>query len=119
MANNGEVSFNVTKSIWRLNAAVNGWQKEVNLVAWNNNKPKIDIRDWNSDKTKMKKGLSLNKDEVLELKRCLNTINIDKLFDDSPKAIDENTGPGPMDTGAHFVIASTKEEPENAIGEED
>jgi hypothetical protein len=23
------------------------WTKEVNLVAWNGGKPKIDIRDWN------------------------------------------------------------------------
>lgn len=126
MANNGEVTFNVTKSIWRLNNATNGWQKEVNLVAWNSNKPRLDIRDWNADKTKMKKGLTLSKDEALELKKCLNTLDFDYLYDDTNSSVDVRTGPGPADTGAPFVIATgeskpqtAKEEPDNLLGEEE
>ena len=109
MANNGEVSFNVTKSIWRLNNVTNGWQKEVNLVAWNSNKPRLDIRDWNTDKTKMKKGITLSKDEAIELRKCLNTLDLDFLYDDTNTSVEVRTGPGPADTGATFVIASTCE----------
>jgi hypothetical protein len=29
------------------------WTKEVNLVAWNGGKPKIDIRDWNATHERM------------------------------------------------------------------
>ncbi len=128
MANTNEVSFNVTKSIWRLNATVNGWQKEVNMVAWNSNKPRIDIRDWNIDKTKMKKGLTLSKEEALELKRCLNNIDISALYDDEKTISETRTGPGPVDSGASFITAvelesdSTTEkskEPEETENEED
>ena len=93
--NNGEVTFNVTKSIWRLNRSSNGWQKEVNLVAWNSNKPRIDIREWNGDKTKMKKGITLSKEEVLELRKCLNTVDLDLLYDDVNAETDVQTEPGP------------------------
>ena len=105
MANTNEVSFNVTKSIWRLNSQANGWQKEVNLVAWNSNKPRIDIRDWNSDKTKMKKGLTLSKEEALELKRCLNNIDISALYDNEKAIAETRTGPGPVDSSASYITA--------------
>jgi hypothetical protein len=95
MANNNEISFNVTKPIWKLNRSVNGWQKEVNLVAWNGKKPKLDVREWNADKTKMRRGVTLSKDEVLELKRCLNSIDIDWLYDTHNAAASVQTEPGP------------------------
>ena len=85
-SNSEQFSFNVTKSIWVLNHSVNGWQKEVNLVAWNGKKPKLDIREWNADKSKMRRGITLSKDEAQELKRCLNSINISTFVP---------TGPGP------------------------
>ena len=94
--NNEQISFNVTKSIWKLNRAVNGWQKEVNLVAWNGKKPKLDVREWNADKTKMRRGVTLSKDEVLELKRCLNSIDIDWLYDSHKEADAFQPEPGPV-----------------------
>ena len=111
MANNNEVSFNVTKSIWRLNNATNGWQKEVNLVSWNGGKPKIDIRDWNSDKTKMKKGISLSKDEAVELRKCLNKIDLDFYYDETNSSVEVKTGPGPVDViGYVNEVSSDNEE---------
>ena len=95
MANNNEISFNVTKPIWKLNRSVNGWQKEVNLVACNGKKPKLDVREWNADKTKMRRGVTLSKDEVTELKRCLNSIDIDWLYDIHNTAASVQTEPGP------------------------
>ncbi len=120
MANNGEVTFNVTKSIWRLNKQTNGWQKEVNLVAWNSNKPRLDIRDWNADKTKMKKGLTLSKDEAIELRKCLNTIDLEFMYDDNNTSVEVRTDPGPADNLSSCVRAVpvetrpvTEEENEN------
>ncbi len=40
------------------------WAKEVNLVSWNGKPAVIDIREWNSDHTKMKHGITLNDTEV-------------------------------------------------------
>jgi hypothetical protein len=40
------------------------WQGEVNLISWNGADPKIDIRRWNSDHSKMSKGLTLSVEEA-------------------------------------------------------
>lgn len=42
----------------------NKWAKEVNLVSWNGGAPKIDIREWNADHTKMGKGVTFKPDEA-------------------------------------------------------
>lgn len=116
MANNNEISFNVTKPIWKLNRAVNGWQKEVNLVAWNGNKPKLDVREWNADKTKMRRGITLSKDEVLELRRCLNSIDVDWLYDIHNDTTFVQTEPGPAGAILQGHDTSEKEEiPEEEV----
>ena len=40
------------------------YTKEVNLVSWNGKPAVIDVREWNSDHTKMKHGITLNDTEV-------------------------------------------------------
>lgn len=44
-----------------------GWGLEVNLISWDGNPAKIDIRRWNESRDKMSKGLTLTKEEVKEL----------------------------------------------------
>lgn len=43
------------------------WQRQLNLVSWNNKEPKYDIRDWHLDENgnpdKCGKGISLSYDE--------------------------------------------------------
>lgn len=36
--------------------------KEINVVAWNGGKPKIDVRDWNSAHDRMSRGITLTED---------------------------------------------------------
>ena len=48
-----------------------GYQKEVNIVSWNNKPVKIDIRMWNEDHTQMKKGITLTEDEAEVLLKIL------------------------------------------------
>ena len=68
-----KVTFEITKEIAVLRTPNdNGWTREVNLVSWNGAEPKVDIRDWNSDHTKMSKGITLTKDEGLLLAHYLN-----------------------------------------------
>lgn len=45
----------------------NEWAKEVNIVAWNKGEPKVDIREWNSDHSRMSKGLRLTDEEAKAL----------------------------------------------------
>lgn len=40
------------------------YTKEVNLVSWNGRPAVIDVREWNSDHTKMSKGISFTDAET-------------------------------------------------------
>lgn len=53
-----------------------GWTKELNLVSWNNRKPKGDIREWDETHEKMGKGITLLFEELVELKRILNNMDL-------------------------------------------
>lgn len=52
----------------------NGWTKEINLVSWNGNEAKYDIRAWSADHSKMGKGVTLTKEELMMLKSVLNDL---------------------------------------------
>lgn len=40
------------------------WRKELNCISWNDRESKLDIREWNSDHTKMTKGITLTENEA-------------------------------------------------------
>jgi len=44
-----------------------GWQKELNLVSWNEREPKYDIRDWSPDHANMGKGITLTDGELMDM----------------------------------------------------
>lgn len=69
-----EVTFEIVQSIACLSEEKNGWTKELNLVAWNGNAPRYDLRAWSSDHTKMGKGVTLSRDELVSLKEVLNEL---------------------------------------------
>jgi hypothetical protein len=48
------------------------WRKEVNLVSWNGNPPKVDVREWNSDHSKMSRGITLTEAEAGALASALS-----------------------------------------------
>lgn len=48
-----------------------GWQKEINMVSWNDRPAKIDLRDWSPDHSKLGKGITLTDDEARNLERLL------------------------------------------------
>ena len=70
-------SFKVVKEIGVLSEGPGGWQKELNLVSWNERDPKDDIREWDANHEKMRKGVTLTTDEVAELKEILNSVDLD------------------------------------------
>lgn len=43
------------------------WRREVNIISWNGGEPKVDIRDWSSDHSRMSRGITLQKDEAEKL----------------------------------------------------
>jgi len=74
-----EIKFDIIKNIAVLSEDAKGWKKEINIISWNDRKPKIDIRDWDEDHIKMRKGITVNKEELNKLKESLNAINVDDL----------------------------------------
>ena len=60
-----------------------GWQKEINLVSWNERQPKIDIRDWAPEHEKMGKGITLSFEELKKLKGLLEKIDLNGIQEKS------------------------------------
>ncbi len=69
--------FEITEEIDVLSEGNGGWQKEFNLVSWNNREPKYDIRDWNKGHERCRKGITLTTDEVVALRDILNDLDLD------------------------------------------
>ena len=59
-----EVRFEITEQIAVLAEYPTGWRKELNMVSWNDNQPKFDIRDWDPDHERMSKGITLLPEEM-------------------------------------------------------
>ena len=68
-----ELKYEIKKHIGTIGEGTKGWKKEVNLVSWNDRRPKLDVRDWDEKHEKMGKGVTLNKGEIEELKKLLKS----------------------------------------------
>lgn len=74
-----DFKFDIKKNLGTISESSKGWMREVNVMTWNNKKPKVDIREWDEEHGKMGKGITLSKDELKKLKDILNQIDIDEL----------------------------------------
>jgi hypothetical protein len=71
-----EIKFEIIKRIGVLFKTASGWEKQLNLISWNDRDPKYDIREWSPDGQKMGKGVTLSKEELLALRELLNKIEV-------------------------------------------
>lgn len=71
-----DIKYEIVKKIGMVSKASSGWAKELNLISWNDREPKYDLRDWSADGSKMGKGVTLTRDELLALRELLNTMEI-------------------------------------------
>lgn len=71
-----DIKYEIIQNVGTLSTSASGWAKELNLISWNDREPKYDLRDWSSDKSKMGKGVTLTKDELLALRELLNKIEL-------------------------------------------
>ncbi|NLW78798.1 MAG: hypothetical protein GXY32_05235 [Ruminococcaceae bacterium] len=71
-----EFKYEVTQRIAVLSENPNGWQRQLNLVSWNDRDPKYDIRDWAPDGKKMGKGISMTGEELAILKGVLEEMDL-------------------------------------------
>ena len=69
-----EIKYEIVENLGVLSETEKGWQKELNLVSWNERPAKYDLRDWSPNHEKMGKGITLTNEEVAKLKEILEKI---------------------------------------------
>ena len=65
------VIFQIRRTIGTLSTSKSGWNKEVNIVAWNDRPARLDIREWNPERTRMSRGVALSDKETKKLMQIL------------------------------------------------
>lgn len=65
------IQYEIVKKIAVLSTSESGYTKELNLIAWNGNAPKYDIRSFSPDREKCGKGVTLTADEAAALLKAL------------------------------------------------
>ena len=70
------IKYEIKHTIGTISEPAKGWKKELNLVSWNDKEAKCDIREWFPEHDKMGKGVNLTKEELAELKKILNEMDI-------------------------------------------
>lgn len=74
---NNEPSYKILQRFGSLTDNEGGWNKELNLISWNDNEPKFDLRAWKTTEkkgTQMMKGITLNAEEIEALYQLLKRI---------------------------------------------
>ena len=67
----GEFSFKVVHHLGVYGRSAKGWTKEANVIEWNGNRAKLDLREWDPEHTRMSRGITLHKQEMLYLLQIL------------------------------------------------
>ena len=66
-----EFKFEILAELGVLSESAKGWRKELNVVSFNDNPPKYDLREWAPNHEKMGKGVTMNEAEFEQLKKIL------------------------------------------------
>nr|WP_300004869.1 PC4/YdbC family ssDNA-binding protein [Tissierella sp.] len=69
-----EITYDIVEKLAVLSEK-GDWTKELNKVSWNNRPAKFDLRDWNHEDGKMRKGITLTDEECEKLKEALNDMD--------------------------------------------
>lgn len=73
MAENS-ITCEIVESIAVLSENEKGYTKEINLVSWNGAEPKFDIRNWHPGREKSGKGITLTKEEIMNLMDAMEEV---------------------------------------------
>ncbi len=71
-----EFKYEIVENVGVISSGARGWNKELNFISWNDREPKFDIRDWTEDHSRMGKGVSLTKEELIALRDLLNSLKL-------------------------------------------
>ena len=68
---NNDIAFEIMEQIAIIQTYPTEWKRELNLVAWNGNPERYDIRDWDPSHMHMSRGITLSKNEAYALMEAL------------------------------------------------
>ena len=71
-----DIKYEIKETIGILSESAKGWKKELNLVSWNDQEAKYDLREWSPEHDKMGKGVTLSKEELVKLREILNEMEL-------------------------------------------
>lgn len=78
----GEFKFTIEKNLLILSQNED-WNKELNLVSWNDRKAKFDIRSWKNDYKRLTKGITLTSEELKTI--LVNADNLLRIIEELEK----------------------------------
>ena len=61
------IVFEIKEHLGVLARYQTGWTKELNLISWNGQAPKFDIRDWDEEHERMSRGVTLRPQEIARM----------------------------------------------------
>lgn len=67
-----ELKFEIINNIGIISEKNKGWKLELNIISWNGNEPKYDIRTWGPEHKNMGKGITLTNQEIISLYEILS-----------------------------------------------
>lgn len=70
------LNYEIIEEVGLVSESKSGWKKKLNLISWNSRDAKYDLRDWAPDDEKMGKGITLTKEELKNLKKLLNNMDL-------------------------------------------
>ena len=73
-----EVRFEILEQIGVISTHPTGWNKELNIISWNGNPAKYDIRDWSPDHKHMSRGVTLTEKEKGRIVEMAKERNLDE-----------------------------------------
>lgn len=85
----GNFVYEIKKTLGVLRKSNSGWTRELNVVAWNNNSPKYDIRDWSPDHEKMTRGITFTKSEAEQICKWLSLDSMNGEGEDNAEEVEE------------------------------
>lgn len=71
-----EIKYELVEAIGIVSEGKNGWNKELNLIKWNEREAVYDIRTWSPDREKMGKGITISVEEAKVLRDMLNGLDL-------------------------------------------
>lgn len=61
------ITFEIREYLGVISQHDSGWNKELNIISWNGQSPKYDLRDWDPHHERMSRGITLHPGEMRKL----------------------------------------------------